>query len=175
MNTNPLPNHAWSILGWNVWGIGKHQWSSMIAWIFDRGVGSALSLSPLRRAFERSLAYEQIRQNRGRKPALLLPLLMLLTKTSVNEFFLWNKIMCFLVFTSHSSLLLFHLNKNFERNFAHNTTTWWILSCSFLPNPYIISYVFKDIFGTSNEYKNKNRVDICPKTNAFWKFKWFLK
>ena len=40
---------------------------------FDRGVCSALSLSPLRRAFERSLAYEQIRQNKGMKLALLLP------------------------------------------------------------------------------------------------------
>ena len=34
---------------------------------------SALSLSPLHRTFERRLAFEQIRQNRGMKPALLLP------------------------------------------------------------------------------------------------------
>ena len=107
---------------------------------------SALSLSPLHRTFERRLADDQIHQS---LPCYCL-LLMLLTKTSVNELLLWNKIMCFLVFTSHSSLLLFHLNKNFEHNFAHNTTTWRILWCSFLPNPYINLICFQGyFFGTS--------------------------
>jgi len=39
---------------------------------------------------------------------------------------------------------------------------------SFIPKPYIISYVFKDIFwDLKSEYKNKNYVDVCPKqTNS---------
>ena len=125
---------------------------------------STLSLSPLRRAFERRLAYDQIHQS---LPCYCL-LLMLLTKTFVNEFFLWNKIMCFLVFTSHSSLLLFHVNNILSTTFAHKTTTWRILRWSFLPKPYIILYVFKDIlWDLQREYKNKNRVDICPKQMHF--------
>ena len=70
----------------------------------------------------------------------------------------------FLVFTSHSSLLLLHVNSILSTTFAHKTTTWRILRCSFLPQPYIILYVFKDIFlDLQSEYKNKNHVDICPK------------
>ena len=82
----------------------------------------------------------------------------------VSEFFLWNKIMCFLVFISHSFLLLLHVNHILSTTFAHKTTTWRILRCSFLPKPYIILYVFKDIFwDLQSEIKNKNHVDICPK------------
>jgi hypothetical protein len=78
VNTNPLPNHAWSIY---------------------------------------------------RLTCLLIVFcLILLNKTSsVNELFLWSKIMCFPVFISHFSLLLLHVNNILSTTFAHKTTTQRIL------------------------------------------------
>jgi len=60
--------------------------------------------------------------------------------------------------------------------FAHKTTTNPLVF-SFLPKPYIISYVFKDIFfGTSKvNTKTKKLCWYLSKTNAFLKFKWFFR
>jgi len=78
---------------------------------------------------------------------------------------LLNKIICFPVFISHSSLLLLHVNNILSTTFAHKTTTQRILRYFlFFQN----LYVFKDIFwDLQSEYKNKNHVGICPKQMHF--------
>ena len=127
---------------------------------------STLSLSPLRRAFERRLAYDQIHQS---LPCYCL-LLMLLNKTfSVNELLLWNKIMCFLVFTSHSSLLLLHVNNILSTTLLTTLQHEESFGVPFFQTHTLISYVFKDIFLGPPKWvqKNKNRVDICPKQMHF--------
>ena len=77
--------------------------------------------------------------------------------------------MCFLVFTSHSSLLLLHVNNILSATLLTTLQHEESFGVPFFQTHTLISYVFQGYFfwDLQSEYKNKNRVDICPKQMHF--------